>query len=171
MHNRRELTKKFVSSLLDQTFKDFHLLLVDDGSTDGTDEMVKSLISNVTIFKGKGDWWWAGSIQQAYYWIKKNGKANEVVLIINDDLVFEDDYLEKGSKYIIQNPNSIILSAAYNHKDRSFLEDCGVIYDFKTSEMNTMPIDKLEQLNCASTRGLFLKVNDFILTKGMRPFL
>lgn len=171
VYNRKELTLKFVNSLLNQSFKNFRLILVDDGSSDGTDLMVKNIFNDVVILKGKGSWWWAGSIQQAYRWIKTNVTKNEAVLIINDDLIFENDYLEKGFNYLKQNSNSIILSAAYNQHNRDFLEDCGIIYNFETSEMNTMPLNHLNELNCASTRGLFLSSKDFIKTKGMRPML
>ena len=43
VHNRYAITEKFVKCLQAQTCKDIHLLLVDDGSTDGTDKMVKEM--------------------------------------------------------------------------------------------------------------------------------
>ena len=36
VHDRYRITEKFVENLLKQSYKDIHLLLVDDGSTDGT---------------------------------------------------------------------------------------------------------------------------------------
>lgn len=38
-YNRRELTMRAVDSVLAQSFKDFQLILVNDGSTDGTEEL------------------------------------------------------------------------------------------------------------------------------------
>lgn len=171
VHNRKELTLEFINSLLKQSYKKFKLILVDDGSSDGTSDAVKKLIPDAVILKGNGDWWWAGSIQQGYKWIKANVKTNEGVLIINDDLVFDEDYLQKGMNYLESNPSSLILSAAYSKHNHDFLEDCGVIYDFKTSEMNTMPVKQLDELNCASTRGLFMTTKDFMKTGGMHPVL
>ena len=40
-YNRKELLKKLYVSLQNQTFKDFEWLIVDDGSNDGTNELVK----------------------------------------------------------------------------------------------------------------------------------
>ncbi|MCD6385261.1 glycosyltransferase family 2 protein, partial [Candidatus Sumerlaeota bacterium] len=40
--NRKEMVKEAISSVLNQTFRDFELIVVDDGSTDGTAEVVKS---------------------------------------------------------------------------------------------------------------------------------
>ena len=44
-YNRKELLKRLYESLKKQTFKDFVWLIVDDGSKDGTKEMVSGFIS------------------------------------------------------------------------------------------------------------------------------
>lgn len=171
VHNRKELTLRFIRSLLNQTFKKFKLILIDDGSVDETSQEVEKLVVDLITLRGTGDWWWAGSIQQGYDWIKKNTNDNEAVLIINDDLVFDQDYLQNGMNYLSANPNSLVLSAAYNQSKREKLEDCGVIYDFSKNEITPLPVNDLDKLNCLSTRGLFLSAKDFIKTKGMRPGL
>lgn len=42
-HNRSELIKNAVNSVLNQTYKNIELIIVDDASTDKTEEIVKSL--------------------------------------------------------------------------------------------------------------------------------
>ena len=44
VHNRYNITKRFIEQLLEQTYKEFVLVLIDDGSTDNTAEMVKALM-------------------------------------------------------------------------------------------------------------------------------
>ena len=63
VHNRKVTTEKFIKSLVAQTYKEFKLILVDDGSTDGTDKMVLSYIPDGIILKGDGNLWWAGGLQ------------------------------------------------------------------------------------------------------------
>ena len=41
-HNRKELLKRAIESVLSQTFKDIECIVVDDASTDGTEELCKS---------------------------------------------------------------------------------------------------------------------------------
>lgn len=43
-YNRKNLVIKSIKSVLNQTFKDFELIIVDDGSTDATSENVKNII-------------------------------------------------------------------------------------------------------------------------------
>src|SRR4030042_66268 len=101
VHNRRNITANFIDHLLNQSFQDFHLLLIDDGSTDNTVEYVKEKIDpdKLTVIQGKGNWWWAGSLQQGYKWFNSNERTinvNDFVLIINDDTTFENNFLQKG---------------------------------------------------------------------------
>ena len=52
VHNRRDQTKTFIDCLTAQTYQNYHLILIDDGSTDGTAEMVQSKIPLAIIIKG-----------------------------------------------------------------------------------------------------------------------
>ncbi len=54
-HNRKHVTEKLIRSLKEQTYQDFTLVLVDDGSTDGTSEMVRGYFGNVVVIRGKGN--------------------------------------------------------------------------------------------------------------------
>ena len=46
-YQRRELVARAVASVLGQTFRDFELLVVDDGSDDGTDEALAGIDERV----------------------------------------------------------------------------------------------------------------------------
>lgn len=48
--NRAKLLSKLYNSLLNQTFKDFEWLIVDDGSTDNTKDVVEEFISENKIY-------------------------------------------------------------------------------------------------------------------------
>jgi len=156
VHNRRKITAKFIDSLLVQTYENYHLLLIDDGSTDGTDEMVRELVSadKLSVLKGKGNWWWAGSLQQGIDWLKKHDvEASDIVLMINDDVTFKPDFLENGVEFIQQHPNSLLLSRFYDVEKGEVIET-GVKADLR--RMSFVDADTPEEINCLSTRGLFL---------------
>lgn len=62
VNNRKETTKTFFDCLKRQTFQDFQIILIDDGSVDGTDKMVHSFYPESKIIYGEGTLWWAGSL-------------------------------------------------------------------------------------------------------------
>jgi glycosyltransferase involved in cell wall biosynthesis len=49
-YNRKDYLKETIESILNQTYKDYEIVIVDDGSTDGTEEMVKNLGFPVTYY-------------------------------------------------------------------------------------------------------------------------
>lgn len=170
VHNRKKLTVQFIHYLLGQTFQDFHVLLVDDGSTDGTANEAKLLLGEkVTILRGSGDWWWGGSLHKAYEWIiSNNGFDFKNVLIMNDDVEIEPNFLEAGSKAITSFPNALIQAIAANklHPEKN---ERGFITDWPCNTY--IPVQDNISANCFSTRGLISSIETFINLKGFYPKL
>ena len=50
-YNRADLISKSIESVLNQTYKDFEFLILDDGSTDNTQEVVEKYLSENTHHK------------------------------------------------------------------------------------------------------------------------
>ena len=170
VHERVAVTKKFINCLIKQTLKDFRLILIDDGSTDGTTEMVLQNILATVVIKGKGDWWWGGSLQQGYLRLKNQKKidAQDVVLIINDDTEFEPDFLEKGCGILKNNQRTLLLAQAKSLQT-SNTSDTGTMIDWKKFEFRNAR--QGENIDCLSTRGLFVHATDFLDIGGFRPVL
>lgn len=169
VHNRREITRRFLECLRVQTYQNYHLVLIDDGSTDGTEGMARGLIQSITIIKGSGDWWWAGSLQQGYRWLKSQKvSSSNIVLIINDDTEFDADFMEKGIAILKKQEKTLLLAQCYNNQTQQFL-DAGVHVDWR--RLTFKPAATPDQINCLSTNGLFLRVSDFFEVGGFYPRL
>lgn len=50
VYNTKMYIKESVESILQQTFSDFELLIIDDASTDGTQDIIKGFIDNRIVF-------------------------------------------------------------------------------------------------------------------------
>ncbi|MFZ4855394.1 MAG: glycosyltransferase family 2 protein [Desulfuromonadaceae bacterium] len=167
VHNRCDVTRRFIDCLNAQTYQYFHLVLIDDGSTDGTSDMVYEHIAALTVIKGKGNWWWAGSLQQGYLWLQKqNISQDSIVLIINDDTIFEPDFIE-NAVMLLANQKRVLLCAYYFSLQDGRLIDSGLYIDWKL--FTCIKTDNPNEINCLSTRGLFLRCSDFIEIGGFYP--
>jgi len=169
VHNRREITRRFLACLLAQRFANYHLILIDDGSTDGTAAIVSETIPTATVIRGTGDWWWAGSLQQGLDWLRASDvKDSDLVLFINDDVEFDADYLETATRVIARYPGTMVLSKLRDPVTREVSES-GVEADFRAMRFGVARTP--DRVNCLSTRGLFIRWGDVRRIGGFLPRL
>ena len=158
--NRSNITNIFADCLLEQKFKNYHLILVDDGSTDDTVKSIKKKIKNITVIMGDGNLWWAGAVQQGINWLRRHIKdLSKVVLIANDDISFDENYLENAMRII--NEKNINLVSRYENSKRinpffCFNDDNGKF--ILESQKNYNP-------NCFAMNAVFFKLS-FLMDIG-----
>ena len=169
VHNRRPVTEQFVRGLLAQTDRDFHLVLIDDGSTDGTAEGVTSLLPSTTVLRGSGSWWWAGSLRQGSLWLAKRGvTARDIVLIANDDTQFDPDFLSLGRASLGREDRRLLLAQLYDRETGSLVE---VGVRVRWNPLRFQGVTDPDRVNCMSTRGLFLAARDFLALDSFHVWL
>lgn len=84
VHNRRETTLRCLRALAaDEVFSWATVMVVDDGSSDGTADAVTREFPAVAQLRGDGSWWWGGAIRRGMAWALTAGA--ERVFWLNDD--------------------------------------------------------------------------------------
>lgn len=108
VHNRREITLQCLRSLsrIDRNSLDVHIIIVDDGSTDGTGEAIGREFPDVQVVEGDGNLWFTEGTNVG---VRAALKYNpDYILMINDDQIFDSKFLlymvETAEKY----PRSIV---------------------------------------------------------------
>ena len=100
-YNRGYIIKKSIDSVLHQTYEDFELIIVDDGSTDGTkqliDEYEDDRIKYYSYEHNKG-------VVYARNYGMKMAKGDCIVFQDSDD-VWHSDKLEKQIKILEDDDN------------------------------------------------------------------
>jgi GT2 family glycosyltransferase len=84
VHNRKFTTLKCLKTL--QTNGDlerYTVLVIDDGSTDGTDQAIQVQHPSVNILYGDGNLWWGGAIKKGMEYAYAQGA--EYLIWLNDD--------------------------------------------------------------------------------------
>ncbi|WP_282132734.1 glycosyltransferase family 2 protein [Cellulophaga baltica] len=117
--NRWHFTKACVEQLQRQTYKDFKIVIVDDGSTDDTAGKLAEEYPEVIVLKGDGSLWWTGGINLGIeYALQHNA---DFVLSLNNDTLPKINYLEE-------------LIEASNLKPGALIGSTGI--DTNTGEIN-----------------------------------
>jgi Predicted glycosyltransferases len=169
VHNRIDITRRFIACLQAQTYQEFQVILIDDGSSDGTSVMIQHAFPSVIILRGNGNWWWGGSLHQGYLWLKSQAlPPNTMVLIMNDDAIFDSEYLQTGVSTLQKLKKTLLVSIAYGEESKQVI-DGGVHVDWKRWKFTL--VTNPEKVNCTSTRGLFFFASDFMDIGGFHPYL
>jgi len=127
VHNRKEMTKACLESLIRQDFRNYHILVVDDGSTDGTEEMITNHFPQVCILKGDGNYFWTRATNLGVQEALKKADTQDFVLTLNNDLTADrSDYLDQLIRCATDHPRSLIGSISLDSMDKEKILDGGV---------------------------------------------
>ncbi len=118
-HNRCDQTRKCLTLLRNENIE-LSVYLTDDGSTDGTNGMIKSNFPDVHLINGDGNLFWTRGMHKAFDEALVGN--HEYFLWLNDDTAIVAGFLEKlinvSRKYI---DKAIICGATVSNEDKSKL--------------------------------------------------
>lgn len=110
VHNRRAYTRACLRSLAAQTRRDFRVIVVDDGSTDGTAEMVRREFPETTLVSGDGTLWWTAATNLGIAHAVRARAA--YVLCLNDDTEPAADMVERLMETAARLPWALVGASA-----------------------------------------------------------
>jgi glycosyltransferase involved in cell wall biosynthesis len=107
VHNRRELTLGGLQRLYQNgDLEHYTVVVVDDGSTDGTEAAIQAKFPTVKLLRGDGHLWWTGAICKGMeYAISQKA---EYLIWLNDDCRLSPGTLEGLVQFCRQHPNAIV---------------------------------------------------------------
>lgn len=136
--NGIEYTRLFLKSMKDVHYDKAKVIIVDDGSTDGTSEMITKNFPGTIILKGDGNLWWSGATNKGVeYALSHNG---DYVLTINNDVTMPKDYLTSLVAFAEQHPGAIVGSVIKSSKDNSIWY-AGAFLNMKTGDLQHYQVE------------------------------
>jgi glycosyltransferase involved in cell wall biosynthesis len=110
--NRKALVDQSIRSVLDQDFDDFELLLVDDGSTDGTSDVLESWTkrdARIVVIPSPTNQGIAGALNLGL----AHARGEYVARLDSDDLMMPRRLAEQAA-VLDANPAVVLVSCAYD---------------------------------------------------------
>ena len=116
VYNRKELIAECLNSLLAQTVESFEIIVIDDGSTDGTKDILKTFSAQkgISVLYNDNN---RGPSYARNRGIKKS--KGEFIALIDSDCIAENYWLEKLIRPFYQDPNIMITTGKVSGKKPS----------------------------------------------------
>jgi len=148
-YNRADFIVKTIQSVLNQTYNNFEVIVVDDGSTDNTSAVVKAIKDKRIKYYQKDN---AERAAARNYGIKK-AKGDYITFLDSDDILYQK-YLEEANLFIKKNKSVDIFHQLFEIKNT----DGELIQSADYSNTNAF-ISLVEKGNFMACQGMFLQVD------------
>ena len=135
-YNHKKYVANAIHSVLDQTYRDFEFIIIDDGSTDGTvNEIKKFSDQRMRVFYSKKN---QGVVAATHKGLDES-KGKYIAIIHSDDMFFPDK-LEKQVKFLDEHPDvAAVFSYAkiIDEDGKDFMDESHYYYNiFKQPNRN-----------------------------------
>ena len=121
-YNGERYLPECLQSLNNQTFQDFSLLIIDNGSSDGTLAFLKEYFPQIKVISYKENIGFARAHNQAIAWTN-----SDYLCLLNQDIILEPDYFEQAINYLDQQNDAAALSGKLLYWDFANQEKTKII--------------------------------------------
>lgn len=105
-YNRANFIEKTIKSVLKQTYTDFELIIVDDGSTDTTEDIVTSIKDErINYYKKKNE---ERAVARNFGIEKAKG---DIITFLDSDDLFYENHLEEASTFLLKDKVAVLFQA------------------------------------------------------------
>jgi glycosyltransferase involved in cell wall biosynthesis len=147
-YNRAGLIASTIQSVLAQTCTSYEIIVVDDGSEDGTEEIINNFSSSKIVFARKENE--ERGAARNYGWKKAMG--NYVTFLDSDDVLYSN-HLEEAYKFLSKEKDIACYAQAYEIKNAANGEILRAGYRFQQKTINKQILEG----NFLSCFGVFIK--------------
>lgn len=139
-------------------------IFVDSGSSDGSLGFIESIAkfdSRFRLIKGSQNWWWARAAQEGLAYALNQAGADDFIVLLNDDVRIEEDFLKLGSQLLGQHPKSVfgsMLKVDNRETEVAVMRD---VRDFSVHAVSNQTLPEPFEQDLVSARGAFYPVSVF----------
>jgi GT2 family glycosyltransferase len=171
VHNRLAHTQRLLAQLRESDHAEALVVVVDDGSTDGTTEYLRAHEQDVVVIPGSGELWWSGAANAGCAHALEHG-AQVLILFNNDNTAMSANCVAELARSVDETGGcvgSVVLFSGTNRvlnaggnlvwPTRGLeLRDAGARYD---QEVRVVECDWLAGMSLAFPSELFTALSGF----------
>lgn len=163
VHDRIAATLECLACLSQQTNQAFTTIVVDDGSTDNTADIIKAKYPQVIILTGDGNLWWTGAMALGIDYALTLANDTDTILSLNNDVTFDNHYLEQLVQTSQQYHQAVVGSLCKDVLPPHNVLDAGITMNWYKYQYAQVPYDAaqavVDQVDTISGRGLLIPVS------------
>lgn len=174
VRNRKEITLSCIRQLkaLDKNGFALDVIVIDDGSTDGTPEAVAREFPDAMLIRGDGNLWWAEGVNTGYRYALE--KEYDFVYTINDDIDFDPHALQVLYDTLRANKKAVCSSVFLSREDKDQILIAGLRFKGLFKKLRSPISGKFQssfkgmtfEVDCMPTRSVLLPI-EVIRTVGL----
>lgn len=152
VYNRQDTIKEAIDSILEQSYKNLEIVVVDDCSKDQTVETVKAISdSRVRLIESDKN---GGACVARNIGID-NAKG-EIIAFQDSDDVWHTDKLQKSLAHMQEQNADFVFSAVFRYGEKGYSEEVRIVPSYNLN-LEPSKLTKLLYLNCVSTQTIVAK--------------
>jgi glycosyltransferase involved in cell wall biosynthesis len=143
IHNRQSITLECLKLLNEYHLIDppYQVVIIDDGSTDGSAITIERMYPSVKILTGDGSLWWTGAICKGMEYAYHQG--SEFIIWLNDDCKFSEQTLPNLVSFCQTHLESIIGCQVKDHNSATFISYGGKQKTWKGYRLFQAPVGQV----------------------------
>jgi GT2 family glycosyltransferase len=128
VHNRIEKTLQCLRSIYSQDYKDIHVIVVDDGSSDSTQDKLNDTYPQATILPGTGSLFWTGAVNFGINYVLSICQKGDWILLVNNDVKIENDVIGNLVSFLNNLDRKAIVNAlSVDSRDKDTIVKSGTV--------------------------------------------
>lgn len=145
--NRSTLLEKLISSVINQTFKEFKLIVLDNNSEDGTETVIKNFQDNrISYYKSDVSLSLSQNLNRSFKFLD-----SKYILILHDDDILDTRFLEKNISYLENDINLSLVASSM-----SIIDINGNLLPDEQIIENDIYFNQYEYWDAYYNKGIFL---------------
>lgn len=147
VHNGLQHTKKCLETLermvIEPVFTSvrFHIVVIDDGSIDGTGEWISKHYPDLSLLRGDGNLWWSGGVNLGAEYSLHNLQS-DYLLLWNNDVIPGNDYFENLERIMDSLEEKDVVGSKIFRLENDLIWSHGGIFDPVTGKKYLLGYNK-----------------------------